>query len=397
MNFASNIPRLYLFSALKMALFPMAVITLFWKDHIGLSLTEILLLQGLFSVATLLLEYPSGYLSDRLGYRFSLNLATVLGLIGWSLYLPADSFADVLLAEIFLGSSFAFISGSDSALLYETLRTCDKQMHYTRYDGRMNGFAQAGEAAGALFAGVLYSTWPLLPFVIQIGVWVAAFGLSRSLKEVPRDKHIEGHSHLGEALQTLRMSLVDNRAIRPVLLLTTVLGIASFYPVWLIQPFMQQTGVPLEWFGPIWAAANMTVAVFSWTSERIHFSLGTRPLVCLWLVLVLVGYGGLGLVGASWAFAFYFLLTATRGMQTPVMRHFLQNEAPSSRRASILSLKSLLFRLLFVITGPPVGMLADTAGLATTFLLVGAILFAVLSVLALFFFRHVGPDSAIGE
>ncbi|MFO7983668.1 MAG: MFS transporter [Desulfuromonadales bacterium] len=391
MNLSGNISKLYIFSALKMALFPMAVITLFWKDHIGLSLTEILLLQGLFSVATLLLEYPSGYLSDRLGYRFTLNLATVLGIIGWCLYLPADSFFDVFLAEIFLGASFAFISGSDSALLYETLRTEGKEMHYTRYDGRMSGFGQAGEAAGALFAGVLYTIWPLFPFVIQVGVWLAAYGLSRSLKEAPRDKQIQAKTHAAEALETLKISLVDNRTIRSAMLLTTVLGLASFYPVWLIQPFMQQTGVPLHWFGPIWAAANMTVAVFAWTSERIHFTLGTRPAVCLWLLLVLAGYGGLGFFNASWAFAFYFLLTATRGMQSPVMRHFLQTEAPSSRRASILSLKSLVFRLLFVLTGPLVGMLADSKGLSTTFLTVGSILVVVLLVLALSFFKNTVP------
>ena len=60
---AGNIRKLYIFSFLKMTLFPMAVITLFWKDRIGLSLAQIFLLQGVFSTATLLLEYPSGYLS----------------------------------------------------------------------------------------------------------------------------------------------------------------------------------------------------------------------------------------------------------------------------------------------------------------------------------------------
>ena len=100
----------------------MAVITLFWKDQIGLSLAQILLLQGVFSLATLLMEYPSGYLSDLLGYRFSLLLASALGVAGWGFYTVADSFAGVLLAEVLLGVSFAFISGADSALLFETLR-----------------------------------------------------------------------------------------------------------------------------------------------------------------------------------------------------------------------------------------------------------------------------------
>jgi hypothetical protein len=36
----------------------MAVITLFWKVHIGLSLTRILILQGVFSAVNVLFEYP---------------------------------------------------------------------------------------------------------------------------------------------------------------------------------------------------------------------------------------------------------------------------------------------------------------------------------------------------
>ena len=46
----SNIIKLYAFSFLQMTLFPMAIITLFWKDRIGLSLTQILLLQSILSI-----------------------------------------------------------------------------------------------------------------------------------------------------------------------------------------------------------------------------------------------------------------------------------------------------------------------------------------------------------
>ena len=85
-NFHANINKLYAFSFLQKTLFPMAIITLFWKDHIGLNLTEILLLQSIFSAATVVLEYPSGYISDRLGYRNALTIAAVLGTAGWGIY-----------------------------------------------------------------------------------------------------------------------------------------------------------------------------------------------------------------------------------------------------------------------------------------------------------------------
>jgi hypothetical protein len=39
-----NIRKLYAFSFLHKTLFPMAIITLFWKEYIGLTLTHILLL-----------------------------------------------------------------------------------------------------------------------------------------------------------------------------------------------------------------------------------------------------------------------------------------------------------------------------------------------------------------
>src|SRR5512138_937442 len=95
----TNITKLYAFSFLQMTLFPMAIITLFWKDRIGLSLTQILLLQGILSIVMVVMEYPSGYISDRIGYRTALNIASLLGMAGWGLYTVATTFAHVMAAE----------------------------------------------------------------------------------------------------------------------------------------------------------------------------------------------------------------------------------------------------------------------------------------------------------
>jgi MFS family permease len=345
----------------------MAIITLFWKDRIGLSLTEILVLQGIFSAATVLLEYPSGYVSDRLGYRTALSIATVIGTAGWGLYTIAGSFGEVLAAEILLGTALSFISGSDSALLYETLLAEGKEGSYTRYEGRMNGFSQTGEALGALFAGVMYAAMPLLPFFLQIGVWVAAFSVVRTMKEPPRDLAVIAHSHFMEALRITRYAFLENRRLRAIILLNTLLGIASFYPVWLIQPYMREHGVPLAWFGPAWAGANLMVAIFALASHRVHAALGDRNGIILFCALILAGYAGLGLVGGTFGFLFYYLLTGMRGLRGPIFLHYTQNESRSGNRASILSLQSLAFRIAFIITGPMVGRMADRMGVQQSF------------------------------
>ncbi|MBJ6752738.1 MFS transporter [Geomonas anaerohicana] len=384
---SDNIRKLYLFSFLQMMLFPMAIITLFWKDHAGLSLTQILLLQSIFSVATLALDYPAGYVSDRLGYRCALNIASILGIIGWGIYIWADSFATVLLAEITLGMSLSFISGSDSALLFETLRAQGEEQAYARHQGRMHGFAQAGEATGAVLAGVIYAFQPRLPFILQVAVWGAGLLVTRQLVESPR-VHAPARSHLAEALATARYAFLDNRHLRYTILLNTVLGVASFYPVWLIQPYMQHAGVPLAWFGPVWAGANLTVALCALASHRMHARLGDRGMVLLFLLLVVVGYLGLGLAGGIWGFLFYYLLTCMRGLRGPMMLAHTQRESASANRAATLSLQSVSFRLLFVVTGPLVGKLADQGGVGQSFYLLFYAFLGTLPILAVLFLRH---------
>jgi len=369
-----------------MALLPMAIITLFWKDQIGLSLAEILLLQAIFSLATLVMEFPSGYISDRIGYRFALNLACLLGITGWATYTLAGSFTGVLIAELQLGASYAFISGADSALLYETLRYDCREEHYAKYDGRMTAWAQAGEAIGAVGAGVLYGWFPLLPFVLQVGVWVAALAICRNLKDIPAPPR-ETISHLQEAADIARKGF-SQPGIRYAILFAALLGLASFYPVWLIQPYMQTLNVPLSWFGPIWAVANLCVSFGSIISHRVQFHLGVRGTPLLLLALVAAGYAGLAFSQVIWGFAFYFLLTIMRGIQGPFLRLALQKQSDRHERASILSLKSLVFRLGFVITGPLVGVLADRSGLSLCFLVLMIIQLLLIALTLRPFLKH---------
>lgn len=110
----------------------------------------------------------------------------------------------------------------------------------------------------------------------------------------------------------------------------------------------------------------------------------------IWLLAVLVwgGYLGLAFSTGVWGFLFYYLLTAMRGMRGPFMLHVAQAEIPSATRAGMLSLQSLCFRLLFAITGPLVGKLADANGVAQTFRLLFIVFVLVLPPLVYLFLKN---------
>jgi hypothetical protein len=175
--------------------------------------------------------------------------------------------------------------------------------------------------------------------------------------------------------------LWQHRRLRSAIALGVTLGLSSFVMVWLIQPIMQARGIPPAWFGPLWAGAHAWLAGVSLASAWVAAALGVRMTLLLCCLLVLVGYLGFAWSASPWGVVFYLCFMTVRGLQAPVLVGVLQEEAPSGDRASVLSVAALLFRLSFVVTGPPIGILVDMSGMQTT--LVGlAIAFTAISLAA---------------
>lgn len=365
-------PRLLAaFHALQMTLFPISVMTLFWNHRIGMSMTEILVVQGIFGLTMAVFEFPSGYIADRVGYRRTLVLASLLGVAGWGLYVAADSLASVIAAEMVLGVAISMASGCDSALLYESLREREREEEFGQWSGRVRFWGQSAEGTAALVAGVLYVWWPRLPFLLQVVVMTANVFVALALVEPHR--HLPDPTpHWQQVRGMLRHMFIDERRLAAVVLLTIVLGMASFVPVWLVPLYAVGAGVPTEWIGPIWAVANYTVAIASLFSDRVGRGLGMMPTLLLCLGLVAAGYAGLGLTYAAFGFVFYFCLTIMRGLFGPLLLHQEQRLIPSSDRAGFLSLRSLLFRVSFFAIGPAVGAAVDAHGMHPVLLALGA-------------------------
>ncbi len=368
---ARNPRLLCAFHGLQMTLFPVAVITIFWTIEIGLSMHEIMLLQGLFGLTIAVFEFPSGYLADRLGYRHTLTIGSWLQVIGWGLYWFADDFWTAFAAEAVLGLGLALISGADTALMYESLLETGREDQFRKWDGRFRFFGQTAEGVAALAAGVLYMWSPRLPFLLEVGVSLVNVVVALKLVEPARHVPITG-GHVRQAISMVRDVLGRNRRLASVVLLMIGLGLSSFVPVWLIQTYAQDSGISPAWIGPIWAVANFVVAFGSLASDRAAERFGVVPLLFGCVGLVGLGYVGLGLSTAVWGFVFYFAITLMRGLATPTLAHEEQRLLPSTDRAGFLSLRSLMFRLSFLAIGPFVGASVDLNGQRPVLLWLGA-------------------------
>jgi predicted MFS family arabinose efflux permease len=379
----ANVRLLIAFAAFQFILFPIPIITLFWKDQIGMSLADIMALQAIFGLSVVLFEFPSGYLADRVGYRRSLLVGSSFLMVGWLLYTRAESFWAVAVAETILGAASAFMSGADRALLWVSLEGASRTAQYTRWDGRIRAVSQSAEAMSAAAGGWLYAAGPRWPFWLQVPAAALALSTAALLREAPRPRTAGGRSHTERAMHVIGFTLWHHRRLRATMALSVALGLSTFVVIWLIQPYMQSRRIPTAWFGLLWAGAHGWLAGVSLVSSRVVGTLGVRHALLGCCLLVPVGYAGLSLSHAAWGIVFYLCFMTIRGLQGPILATVMQQDAPPEDRASVLSIATLLFRLSFVVAGPPIGALVDRLGMETA---LGA-LAALLGSLALLAFR----------
>ena len=132
----ANIWKLNLIKISKWFMLYMPYIIPFYTEN-DLDMQQIMLLQAAYSVSIVILEIPSGYFADVIGRRRTLIMGTIMGTIGFVVYGFSNGFLGFLITELVLGFGQSFISGADSAMLYDSLLDNKKEKEYIRYEGRM--------------------------------------------------------------------------------------------------------------------------------------------------------------------------------------------------------------------------------------------------------------------
>lgn len=226
-----------------------APVALLVRTQAGISETQFFLLQALLSGIIALGELPTGYLTDRMGYRRSLILAQLLLLAARGLLLAAFLLRSLPLfvAEALVeGISACLSSGTASAYLYALYGESD----YLPKAAHAANFGTAGFLLSTAAYALLYRYFGLTG-LLAATVLAGAAGLvcSLFLRREPRAAVPEHRSQ-----STMWGQLGKIFRDRQALLLTALLSMFSV--AWLLVNFfyaekLADCGIPLTWLSAI--------------------------------------------------------------------------------------------------------------------------------------------------
>lgn len=335
---------------------------------LGLTLDQFVFLNLIWAATIFLFEVPSGALADTIGRKRLLLAASALMTIEMLCLLLAPLNGGSLLLTLCIinricsGLSEACASGADQALAYDSLPEQNRIHAWDALLGRAMRWRAIGFVISMVVGGLLYDAQiinKLLPDILQITPAIAhrlpvalvlvqalvcVFICWRMVEPAPRNNATSVRQVVKLTLSTAHWVMTHRVTLVVILLGVAVDSIVRNFAT-IDSSYFRLIALPDWTFGLIGAALG---GVW-WFVPAIAQRLNERYSMYANMAMVMGGtFIGLLLVWPCWAY--YGLLPASflfimMGLLEFTVSRTLNAEAESERRATVLSVKGLVFNL----------------------------------------------------
>ena len=381
----SNIWKYYLASALAYFGFFTPIIQLFYLDH-NLTITKIAILGVAWSIVRIILEVPSGIIADKWGRKKVFAISSLFAVFQVIMLIYATNFGYFLVASIFSAIAFSFLSGTNTAFFYDTLKQLKKEEQFEKLWARQEIFTQVPLIIAFLSSGFLYKLSPILPFQLSLIFLIASFVVVLTFKEPKIHKPIEEVNVFTHFKQSMKF-IWENNFLRAILLFTVIFSIGSDLSYGYGQIYLKQLALPVVLFGIAYTFKSLLCTVFANIAPSIRKKINYRGIFALQIILITVLFYVMILTNNYLVGAICFVLIAIpHGLFTVSKNSYLHRHIQSHQRATVDSMFSFVVALSLLVIEPVSGYLADLYTMKFPFFLI-AILLTIYSIYYLVYGR----------
>ena len=350
-------------------------ITSFWILFFiqnGLSLLQIGLLESIFHGTSLLCEIPSGMLADRFSYKTNLYLARLCN-IGSSILIlfGQGNFWIYAIAMMVNAWSYNFDSGTSTAFLFDSAVEAGQKDRYLQISSFLSGVAEVTRTLGTVVAGFFIHGALAWTYYISIGLSLLSILLIFLMKEPESKSDERSHLTLKRILEVVKQEWQDKPVLFYWMLTYQLVGtIMCMFYFYYQQKISDLASWQVSLIMLIGSGFNLLAVYLAsqigkkWNSNQVFPILVALTGLALLLVSVKTPFAYLSI---------YLLTNALYAVYQPIYYNDLQAYLPSSVRATMLSINSMMFSLSMIVIFPLTGWFIDSCGFVAVFLVLGLI------------------------
>jgi MFS family permease len=349
--------------------------------HNGMTPFQISILISIWSITSLLLEVPLGTVADKYPRRNLLIIALLVHVVGFILWLKGG-FIFYALGFVLWGIKNALVSGTQEAFVFDELKVHGKELLYEKVNGKLESAFWTGITVSAVLGGLVASINYNLVIVFSIITTLLAIVALLTIKSV-KPIRSTGEAKYLDVLKEAITEIKTNSTLWGIIaffcLIFATYGAADEY--WAL--IYQALGLPVAIVGVLVAIGYGFFTLAGWTlhlfdNDKIR---GKEHYLLLGSAIIFILAG---LLKSFISIPLIFLAMYIFKIAHLKFDAKFQYTIKSDQRATVSSLKSLIFEFVYMGFVLMFGLTSEKIGITSLMYILGILLLVWLVVFKIF-------------
>ncbi|MBE6071266.1 MAG: MFS transporter [Clostridium butyricum] len=341
----------------------------------GLPLWQIGIAEGIFHVASFLFEVPSGALADLFGRKNTIIAGRICSALSAIINLFSNNIFGFSIGFIISALGYNLNSGSEEALVYDSLKQVNCEKEYLRVNSKLNLIIEISQGISTFIGGLLAEYSYVYCYVTVIIISLLSLVPALMFKEPLKDKT---DKDAGEKISIKRHFKVcyeilkNNREIIKILIYFPVVFTFDTVVYFYGQQYFSILGFNKIEISLIMLLSGVFSCLGAISCEKVISVLGNKT---KYTASILMGISIVMISGKNIVISviFFAIMNYANAILYPIQSSSLNNLIPSSQRATIISIDSMIFSLAMICIFPICGLFADKLNLHITFFILGIV------------------------
>lgn len=366
----NNIWKFYAVKAL--GIYFIAPIRILYLISFGLNFSQIGMMELAAAIVIIFLEIPSGIFADMYGRKNSRMAAYILSFVAFTLLSFGSTPSIFIFGWALSGAADAFQSGSQDALIFDTLKQLDREKEYIKLKSHFLLINTVSVVIGSLIGAYVYSFDRRLPwYLVTITIFISAV-LFLTIKE-PKfaSKFTSFKEHFDNFKKSLIFSLSKSE-VKKLLLIGIVLALPMYvFTTLLSQPYLISRGFTVQSLGVIFSIitgaggliASLTHKIEPLLKQKISFYL-----IIFSFTFLLIG---MGIIHNSLVLILIIGFYIVDNFKNVIIDNYLNESISSESRATVLSVQSFVNNIAISVLFVFIGYLVDIFSIDIVLIVMG--------------------------
>lgn len=353
-NIENNIKTYYWYKLLSNSTMRGPILIAFMTKLCHMPLSEVYFCEACCVLLLVILQIPTGVLADKWERANTVRIGCMILIMELICFASATDHILLWIGNALWAIGSSFISGADSALIYDSLKQTigkekELETRYRNIEGKSTSYSLVLSSIMCLFAGHIANInmrWPVIVDATLMGMaFLTSFFFIEPKIHSDKMKKIGYQEHMIESIKYV----LKRSHILWIISFSVLIGVTSKLWFFTYNPYFNMVGLDIRYYGYVFFTLNIVCGISSYYADKISRRLENGSGVISSVMILTFPMIIMGTIISKWFISLVLFQNLVRGYLGPFISNMLNKRIDSGNRATVLSVKSAMYQAVEVL------------------------------------------------